>query len=302
MALPFQNLYETYQQHTGDSSTANTTIGKSRINDTYKSLMAAHDWYFAEKTQTFTTSAVDYTYDLPFDYGRLVGVTIQISGIFYTLTEVSSHDEWQKIQRYRSTYTSNIPELYHITGDSMEIYPIPSDNGDADNGTFYYVRRVADMQFDNYAIGTVTLANGSTVVTGSGTTFTAGMVGRFIKGNNDGRYYELATFSSTTVMGLKKAFQGIAGASLSYTIGELPQIPEDYHPLLWQEPVATYWAMKKEPTQSQYYQALYDRGKQQFMENYDKRTRSQLMKPPGGNRFGVPQTAVGTWQDEDWGY
>src|SRR6267142_395562 len=163
MAISFSELSTIYNQHTGDASTANTTIGKSRINDTHKSLLAAHDWYFAEKTQAFTTAINDYTYDLPYDYGRLVGVTIQISGVFYTLTEVSSHDEWQKIQRYRTTYTSNIPELYHITGDSMEIYPVPSSNGDADNGTFYYVKRVAEMQYDNYVTGTVTLTNASTV-------------------------------------------------------------------------------------------------------------------------------------------
>src|SRR6266576_2053302 len=200
MAISFSELYTIYAQHTGDSSTANTAIGKSRINDTHKELMAAHDWYFAEKTANFTTVANTYTYNLPYDYGRLVGVTIQISSIFYTLTEVASHDEWQKIQRYRSTYTSNIPELYHITGDAMEIYPVPSSNGDASNGTFYYVKRVADMQYDNYTTGTVTLTNASTVVTGSGTTFTAAMVGRFIKGNLDGRYYEIATFTSTTVL------------------------------------------------------------------------------------------------------
>ncbi len=299
MAISFSELYTIYAQHTGDSSTANTAIGKSRINDTHKELMAAHDWYFAEKTANFTTVANTYTYNLPYDYGRLVGVTIQISSIFYTLTEVASHDEWQKIQRYRSTYTSNIPELYHITGDAMEIYPVPSSNGDASNGTFYYVKRVADMQYDNYTTGTVTLTNASTVVTGSGTTFTAAMVGRFIKGNLDGRYYEIATFTSTTVLGLKKAFQGTTTAGLAYTIAELPQIPEDYHQLLWQQPVATYWAMKKEPNMAQYYQAIYDRGRQQFMENYDKRTRSQLMTMPQSNRYGVPQTAASTWPDDD---
>lgn len=300
MALSFQSLYQKYQQDTADATAANTAAGKARINDTYKELMAAHDWYFAEKTFSFTTAANDYTYDLPFDFGRIVGVTILISGTTYTLTEVPSHDEWQKIQRYRTTYTSNIPELYHITGDQVEIYPVPSNNGDADCGTFYYIKRVVDMQYDDYTTSTITLTNASTVVTGSGTTFTAAMVGRFIKGNLDARYYELSTFTSTTVMGLKKSFQGTTAGSLAYTISELPLIPEDYHQLLWLQPVATYWQLKKEPALAAYYQALYDKNKASFIASYDKRSRIQLLKSPQGNRFGVPQTAVGTWADDDF--
>lgn len=299
MALSWTNLYTVYQQHTGDSSTANTTIGKSRINDTHKSLMAMHDWYFAEKTANFTTIANTYQYNLPYDYSRLVGVTIQNSSRFYSLQEVASHDEWQKVQMFRTTYTSDIPELYHITGDQMEIYPVTSSNGTANNGTFYYTKRVVDMQYDDYITGTVTLTNASTVVTGSGTTFTASMVGEFIQGP-DKQWYELATFTSTTVMGLKKAFQGTTGSSFAYTIGQLPLIPEDYHALLWYSPVATYWMMKKETAQAAYYQALYDKGRDEMFNSYSKRTRAQILRSPHSHRFGVPQLAASSWQDPDY--
>ncbi len=301
MALSWQSLYTIYQQQTGDSSTANTTIGKARINDTHKTLMAMHDWFFAEKTANFTTTANIYKYDLPYDYMRMNAVTVQISSRFYSLQEVASHDEWQKVQMFRSTYTNNIPELYHITGDQMEMYPIPSANGDANNGTYYYVNRVVDMQYDDYATATVTLTNGSTVVTGSGTTFTAAMVGEWIQGP-DKRWYKLATFTSTTIMGLAKAFQGTTGSALSYTIAELPQIPEDYHSLLWYQPVAIYWMMKKETQQAAYYQALYDKGRDEMFNAYSKRTRAQILRQPHSHRFGVPQLAASAWQDDDYFY
>ena len=115
----------------------------------------------------------------------------------------------------------------------MEIYPFPTAAGTADYGTFYYVKRVVDMQYDDYTTGTVTLTNASAVVTGASTTFTAAMVGRYIKGNLDARWYELSTFTSTTVMGLKKTFQGTTASALAYTIGEMPLIPEEYHNLLY---------------------------------------------------------------------
>lgn len=300
MALSFQSLYTLYQQHTGDNSSSNTTIGKARINDAHRSLVALHDWYFAEKTQTFTTQANVYQYALPYDFSRMVHITIQNSSRWYSLQEVPSHDEWQRVQMFRTTYTSNIPQLYHITGDNIEIYPVPSANGDVpNNATYYYTQRVVDMQYDDYTTGTVTLTNASTDVPGSGTTFTAAMVGEWLQGP-DKRWYKIGTFTSTTDIGLQKAFAGTTVSGAAYTIGELPLIPEDYHPLLWYEPVATYWMMKKEPQQAAYYQALYDKGKDEFFNAYSKRTRAQIMRDPHSNRFGVPYLASSSWPDPDW--
>ncbi len=300
MALTWQALYTNYTDHTGDTSASNTTIGKNRINDNHRSLVALHDWYFAEKTFTFTTLANVYQYDLPYDFSRMVHITIRNSSRWYSLTEVASHDEWQRVQQFRSTYTSNIPQLYHITGDQIEIYPVPSADGDvANNATYYYTQRVVDMQYDNYVTGTVTLTNASTVVTGSGTTFTAAMVGRWIQGP-DKRWYKIATFTSTTVLGLQKAFQGTTGSALAYIIGELPIIPEDYHPLVWYQPVAMYWMLKKETQQAAYYQALHDKGKNEFFNAYSKRTRAQILRQPRMNEYGVPYLAASSWQDPDF--
>lgn len=305
MALTFDSLYDNYTDHTSDTTAANVTIGKARINDTYKELLAMHDWYFAEKTATFTPTASDYKYDLPYDFGRMVAVTVKVGDAYYSLTEAASHDEWQRIQMYRDTSTSDYPTHYHITGDELQIYPVPSSTAATATGTMYYIKRVVDMQYDDYTTGTITLTNGSTTVTGSGTTFTAAMVGRFIKGNLDARWYELSAFTSTTVMTLKKAFQGTTGSSLAYTIGEVPIIPEDYHNLLWYLPVATYWMMKKETNQSGYYQSLYERGKKEFFNAYSKRSRTQILNPAsGGYRRPIP-TAYGAnrWDEPtiSWG-
>lgn len=310
MAQTFQSLYTNYTDHTGDSSSGNTTIGKNRINDTYKELLAMHDYYFAETTLPFTVSASDNTYDLPYNFGRMIAVTIRVNDITYTLEEVPSHDKWQQLHTFRATETDDIPLSYHITGDSMEIYPIPTSTGTSGYGTFYYVKRVADMQYDDYVTGTVTLTNASTVVTGSATTFTAAMVGRFIKGNLDARWYELSTFTSTTVMGLKKSYQSTTGSGLAYTIGEIPLIPEEYHSLLYYQPVAQYWMLKKETDQAAYYQALYDKGKKEFFNAYANRTRSQIMSGTiarrggrdliaySGNRWNEPTL---DWADGDGG-
>ena len=83
-------------------------------------------------------------------------------------------------------------------------------------------------------------------------------------------------------MALKKSFQGTTASSLAYTIGEVPIIPEDYHNLLWYQPVATYWMMKKETDQASYYQSLFERGRKEFFNAYSKRSRIQILNPPTG--------------------
>ena len=292
----FQNLYETYQDNT-DDTTANTTVGKAHINDTHKELLAMHDWYFAETTFPFTTVASDYTYDLPYNFGRMITVRIEISDVHYILHEVSSHEEWQKLHMYRDTSTSDIPEYFHVTGDSVEIYPVPSSAGNT--GTFHYIKRVVDMANDDYTTGTVTATNASTTLTGSSTVWTAAMAGRFFKVNADARWYELQTFSTTTSFALKKTFQGTTASAAAYTIGEMPLIPEDYQSLLWMQPAARFWIMKKEPDQATYYQSLYEKGKKEFFNAYDKRSRAQILRPLAPrNRSVVNDVVMGNTWDE----
>lgn len=302
MALTFTDLCTNYTNYTSDPSAANLVIGKARINDTNKSLLGLHDWYFAEKTHPFTPIATDYTYDLPYDYGRMVAVTIELDDVVFSLEEVASHDEWQRVQMFRETQSSDIPEYYHITGDSLEIYPVPSSTAVTATGKFYYTRRVADMVADDYVTGTAVATNGSANIVGTGTTWTTAMAGRFFKINSDARWYELLTFGSTTTFALKKLFAGLTVTTTAYTIGEMSIIPEDYHNLLWYLPVATYWQLKKEPQQAAYWQALYDKEKVTFFNAYSKRSRTQILRARRQRYLGRTQ-AVGSWPDEDnYGY
>lgn len=277
MAQTFNDLYTNYTDNCGDTTAANLVIGKNRINDTNKELLAMHDYYFAETSSNFTTGASDYTYDLPYDFGRMIAITIRVGDETYSLEEVPSHDKWQQIHKFRSTETNDIPLAYHITGDRAEIYPIPTAAGTASYGTFYYVKRVVDMQYADYTTGTASMTNGATALTGSGSTWTSAMAGRFFQIDTGARWYEISAFVSTTALTLKKTYQELTATAAAYTIGEISLIPEEYHNLLWYQPVAQYWMLKKETDQAAYYQALYDKGKKEFFNTYANRTRSQIL-------------------------
>jgi hypothetical protein len=68
-----------------------------------------------------------------------------------------------------------------------------------------------------YATGTVTLTNGSTTVTGSGTVFTSAMTGRGLRVTGRDEIYEF-TYVSGTSGTLDRAYEGTTGSGKAYKI------------------------------------------------------------------------------------
>lgn len=69
-----------------------------------------------------------------------------------------------------------------------------------------------------YETGTVTATSGSKTITGSGTTFTSGMVGRKIRMASENAYYRIAAFVSTTEITLEAAYQGTTASGKTLSI------------------------------------------------------------------------------------
>lgn len=70
----------------------------------------------------------------------------------------------------------------------------------------------------NYTTGTVTTTSGSAVITGSGTNWTAGMVGRLFKVNNESVFYTIQSVDSITQITLTSNYAQATGGSQAYTI------------------------------------------------------------------------------------
>ncbi len=299
MAQTFKDSYENYQDHTADSGATNTAIGKARINDNHKELVAWNNWYFARTTKTFTTVASTDAYDLPFNFGKMKSVVIRVGDISYVLKEEPSDDKWQEINEYRATDTSDTPELYHVANDQLEIYPIPTATGTANYGKMFYIRRVNDMTADDYTTGTVTFTNESTTITGSSTVFTSAMVGRWIKGS-DNFWYEIESFTSTTVVTIARPYNGSTASGQTYTIGEIPLIPEEYHSLLWYKAVGTYYMQKKEIDIAKEYIQMYKEGRQEMFRLYGQATSHQIINPTDKRNYRkIPDAYSGPgWGDD----
>lgn len=69
-----------------------------------------------------------------------------------------------------------------------------------------------------YETGTVTMTEASKTVTGSGTTFTAAMVGRKIRIETETAYYLIAAYVSATEITLEQPYTGTTASSLTFSI------------------------------------------------------------------------------------
>lgn len=205
-------------------------------------------WPFLEKVVTASTVSGQQTYDLPGDLARLIAVAVTVGNYTYQAQEVTSADDWFGVNNPTNVESDPLMNFY-IIGKSIQFWPIPASNGNTI--TYHYIKQTRDLNTADYTTGTITTAtNGSKVITGSGTSWTAGMAGSFLRitsGNSanlgDGNWYEIDTVDSATQITLQTVYQGtsIAAGSAAYTIGNVSAIPEKYQIAPVYYAAAEYW-------------------------------------------------------------
>jgi len=130
------------------------------------------------------------------------------------------------------------------------------------------------MSEADYTTGTISNTAGSRTVTGSGTTFTDAMEGRWIK--ISGRWFEIETYVSTTSLTLTKAT--ITGCSSYDThLGEMSILPGPFHDMLWKGAVALYFLFKGNNDEYQFWQAQFDKKLRDLHKRYSEKTDGQVL-------------------------
>lgn len=291
--LTFQNLYQECQAQSQDTDTvASLPVIKRAINQGAKKFGAIlnREWRLSYKT--FSIAASQQFYQMPEDCIRIKSLTILSatgSTITYPLTEIASEVEWQELNL--RTQSSGFPFYYYVRGnDEFGIWPIPSA-AVTSGGTLAYERRMRDMSADDYSAGTITLTNASATVTGSGTTFTALMVGRSLHvtdPSGDGMWYKISAFTSTTSVTLENTYAGTSGSSLAYSIGELPDIPEEFHEALIDYAMYRYYRRRRDLGTAKEMKSTFDEALVQCEMSYSSKTSSQYVRKPH-IRYGYSQ-------------
>ncbi len=214
---------------------------KNSINTRYHLIQRKlRGFIVTDLPQTTVTVASQQRYHYPQNiYPPIVSATLLQGGVYYPLTVIHSQKQWDILNQISYSGTT-LPLYIFPLRDHFELYPKPAAAGDTITLVASMLDR--DMTVEDYTTGDVTVAQNSATVVGNGTTFTAGMVGRWFQTTNDQYWYRIESFVSATEITLESVFEGTSGASQSYTIGETPELPSELHELIPHGVAADFYA------------------------------------------------------------
>ncbi|SRR5260221_4966477 len=231
--------------------------------------------------------ATQQYYQLPFNCVRVSEVKVVANGLTYPVEQVTSEAEWNKMNVIPAV-TINVPTYYFIRGyNEIGLWPVPSTN--VTNGLSLAVEpRLVDMSLTDVT-GTAIFTNNAVAITDSVTNFTQQMVGDWISATDgtDGNWYKLATFNSTSSFNLENVYQGITG-SHTYLIGQVPDIPEDYHLALVHFALANFFAFKRHDVdRATFHENIFNNLAEQFQNVYASKTTGQVINPINRYRYNL---------------
>lgn len=265
---------------TGNLQTGLVSLFSQWLNDGIRSILGMPiSWKFLETSFPRTTAINTALYLFPYNYEKFIAIKIHVGSYDFTIKQIKNRDEWNRLTAV--VIQSDYPQYYYLNDRSVEIFPVPATA--ANTITIYYKKRVVDLQNADYIVGTITATNGSTVITGVGTTFTSAMIGRYIKVNADGNWYLIISFTSTTVIAIEQAYQGTTSAGAVYTIGEMSVLPENLDMLPVEYAKIQYWRQTNQLERADKYEESFLRKVQELKDN----NILSSMDMGGGNRLKI---------------
>ncbi len=269
--LSFYTQYTQFQDLAADETAEALVFGKRNINIGQHILETELGSFVTEATRTGSTSSSTNVVNLPENFTRLKAFYVTIGTRKYACTEVFDEDSWQRLDSNTSGNVSDFAQYVFVRRNTLEVIPRPSSTN---TWTMIYEATSKDMQYADYTTGTITtLANLGTAVTGSGTTWTSAMIGRYFRIDTDGEWYDITAVGSATTLTLGRAYQGtaIAAGTSTYTIGEMSRTPGPTHHIptlyaLWQ-----YFDSKKDPQFGPKYKRQYEESMKWAKSTYGRR-------------------------------
>lgn len=265
-----------------DNSTDGLVTLKMLLNLGYHTTLGKLGRDIQEQTKTSTTVATQQYYQLPNNYLKIKAIKITVGTTTYNVEEEESQEGWDALNM--TAQSSDIPSRYFIRnsfghgGSEFGIYPIPSSS--ANVITIVYEATDKDLSQTAYTTGTIAVENGSATITGTDTTFTKSMVGRYFAvtdSDGDGMWYKIASYTSPTVLVLENVYEGETDTGSAYKIAEAFGMPDDVQilPLYW---AAWHYFMAKQNTQKvTEYKTLYDTEMILAKRRYSSKSRNAVL-------------------------
>lgn len=253
---------------------------KADINLGNQKLNAAINNYFNRRSKATNMVDGQQYYQTPPDCIRVMGVDfLQSTGSSRRLPTSQIRSEYQWRQLNFNQQSSNWITYYFVKGaDEIGLYPIPS--ADVTNGLIiYYEPRGTVLSQDDYTTGTVTVTQGSNIITHSATGFTQEMVGRGFRvtDGSDGYDYKVAGFTSSSVLTLEEPYMGYSGSGKAFKIGETFLFPSEYHDAPVDFALARFYEMNNNPDRAKYHWSKFKTSVAEAKEQYASSSASQVI-------------------------
>lgn len=235
-------------------------------------------------------------YTFPQDAVRLTTARVLSGSIQIPIIMVDSEETWNRINLVPSM-TIGTPFFGFIRGrNELGLYPVPSQN--IANGLIMsYEPRLRDMTIDDKTDITVDVTGNNATVTTSGGGFNQNMVGMYfaLTDGTDGNWYPITGFTDANHITLENVYQGPSVSGKACIIGQVPDIPEDYHLGLVYFACFNYFLKRKDKDTAAAYKSLFDDLYKQYKKVYANKTTGAVQDdilPYNYNLFGLPPTNV----------
>lgn len=273
----YNTLVTLYKSWSRDSTSDNETMGKENINFAIKDFMGSFNYPKNETDATDLTEASVQYYPLPYNCEKVSSIKVNFGDIDYVPEEIKDRETWD-IMNIEPQVTSDSPQYYFVDEESGQYGFYPKPSSASGTITIRYQRSNADMGVANYTTGTVSASINTKAVTGSGTSFTAAMVGRYIEFTNFPNYFfKITAVTDGTHLTLEREVPvAISGSAI--TIGELVPLPDGFENLPLYYALDIYFSTKEKAGQSTQWGAKYKELERKLRRRFKKSTRMIITK------------------------
>ena len=259
MRLTYTNIFDAHRRNLGLSGSVDSDIladFQYNLGQRYQLILANLSSYLNQDDTIVSTVAAQQYYSYPPGLINLDSVKITIGSVTYTLSPIYDQVTWNQLNALQFQ-PSAIPQFYFPRKDDFGIWPIPQA---VYTLTFYAFMRDRNLLVDDYTAGTALCTTADATVTGTSTTWTAAMVGRWFTITDttkagQGYWYRVATYTSATSIELDRPWNAATITTSTYRIGESPELPEETHILLADGTAADFYSgLRADPTKATWFE------------------------------------------------
>jgi len=277
MKITWSDQQDIIQEITGLTDAASLLKFKRDMNTGANKMLTALGREYNRKARFTNLVADQQFYQLPEDAHKLKEIVVKWSSTYNVpLGQIPDERAWRMLNMYSQT---GQPTHYFIKGyDEVGLYPIPSASVTSGIELVFSPRH-NQMTQDDYTTGTITVTNGSQTVTGSGTTFTAKMVGQWLEvtDGTDNNWYRVSAYTSATILTLENYYQGTSGGTKTYRIGQVMDLPEEYLEAPVDYAAYRHFARRGAKDSKDDFETMFRNGLKEAEEEYATTTDSQVI-------------------------